>query len=204
MTGQPKFKNIPNEHVILTYESKTNVTTLDYWISRAVAVVGVVLATTPLTANQGGVKVLVTKRSKEMRDEPGKHVLPCGYLDWDESGYEGMVREVWEETSLYLPDYKKYLIGNNDEMPVIIHDKPTRDARQNVSMIYLSVYDFEKGMEDFPIGVEKYTDVETEEVRWMPLLEFFNRYEKEYEWGFRHDETIKEALKYFNRKFQIN
>jgi ADP-ribose pyrophosphatase YjhB (NUDIX family) len=177
----PKFNNIPNQHV-------------DFWISRAVAVVGVVFAT-PL------LQVLTTTRTKGMRDEAGKHGLPCGYLDWNENGFEAMVREVFEETSLYLPDYKDYLINNNNEKPFTVHDSPSRDARQNVSLIYLSAYDFHDAMDKFPVDIEGYKDKETAEVRWMSFIDFFNKYEREYEWAFRHNETIREALSFFNKNF---
>ncbi|MFA5366349.1 MAG: NUDIX domain-containing protein [Dehalococcoidia bacterium] len=197
MTNKPKFNNTPNEHVVLIQESTIKRTVLDYWISRAVAVVGVVFS----NPFDGGMQVLTVKRSAEMRDEAGKWGLPCGYLDWNENGYEGMVREVYEETSLYLPNYQKYLINNN-EKPFTVHDSPNRDARQNVSLIYLSVYDFHNETVEFPLYIEKYTDKETAEVKWMPMLDFFGKYEREYEWSFRHNETIREALEFFNRNFE--
>jgi len=150
-----------------------------------------------------GIQVLVTKRSKRMRDEAGKMGLPCGYLDWDENCYEAAVRETYEETSMYLPDYKDLLITNNNEKPFTIHDSPSRDAKQNVTHIFLSVYDFHNRIEMFPAGVEKYSDEETEFVKLMPLADFYNRYEKEYEWAFRHNETLKEAVEFFNRKFEL-
>jgi 8-oxo-dGTP diphosphatase len=190
MTDKPKFNNIPNEHVVLIHDTGKNRMVLDYWISRAVAVVGVVFAL-PLV---GEMQILTIKRSTSMRDEPGKHGLPCGYLDWNENGYDAMIREVYEETSFYLPNYEKYLIGDNNKKPFTIHDSPSRDARQNVSLIFLSVYDFHEAMDKFPLHIEKYTDKETAEVKWMPFTNFFGRYEREYEWSFRHNETIKEAF----------
>ena len=72
----PKFNNIPNNHIQIRYETPNDVQNIDYFISRAVAVVGVVLAST-----DDGLKVLVVKRSHLMPDEPNKLGLPCGYLD---------------------------------------------------------------------------------------------------------------------------
>jgi 8-oxo-dGTP pyrophosphatase MutT (NUDIX family) len=190
-----KFNNTPNGRIQLRLQTNKENTELDYWICRAVAVVGVVF-TMPLV---GGIQVLTTKRSMEMRDEAGKYGVPCGYLDWDESGYDGMVREIYEETSLYLPDYEKFLVRNNNKMPFTIHDNPKKDNRQNVSLIYYSMYDFHEEMQLFPTFIEKYTDRETAEVRWMSLIDFYNKYDHEYEWAFRHNETIKEALQAFNK-----
>ncbi len=192
MTDKPKFNNTPNDHFQMRYATQQGTTRLDYWLSRSVAVVGAVVAMHPIS----GMNILVTKRTMQMRDEAGKHGIPCGYLDWDESCFEAMTREVYEETSLYLPDYKEFLLGSNDK-PVGIHDQPTRDKRQNVSLIYLSVYDFHEKMDAFPLHVEKYSDKETELVKWMPLSEFYGRYDMEYEWAFRHNETIKEVMSYF-------
>jgi 8-oxo-dGTP pyrophosphatase MutT (NUDIX family) len=191
--NKPKFNNIPNEHIIIRYESNTKITTLDYWVSRSVAVVGVVFARTLI----GGVHVLITKRAKEMPDEPGKCCMPCGYLDWGENGHEAMIREVYEETSLYLPDYEKYLINNYHKKPVGIHDEPTRDKRQNISMAYLSVYDFSKAMDQFPTNIQDFTDKEVAQVIWMPLTDFYSKYERVYEWAFHHDETLKEVINFY-------
>jgi 8-oxo-dGTP pyrophosphatase MutT (NUDIX family) len=192
---KPVFNNRPNEHVTIRHETEKTTTVTDYWIGRAVAVVSVVFA---VTVPALGMQVLVTKRSKRMRDEAGKMGLPCGYLDWDENCYEAVIRETYEETSLYLPDYKDLLITNNNEKPFTIHDSPSRDARQNVSHIYLSVYDFHNRMEMFPTGVEKYSDHETEFVKWITLSDFYNKYENGFEWAFRHNETLKEAVKFLN------
>jgi len=189
------FNNIPNERIQFRYTSQKGKQELDYFISRAVAVVGVVFAIPTV----GGIQVLITKRSKRMRDEAGKYGVPCGYMDWKESGYEGMVREVYEETSLYLPKYKKYLLGNNKEQPFFVQSDPNKDARQNISLLYFSVYDFHEAMNEFPIDIEKYTDHETAEVKWIPLIDFFGRYADEYNWAFHHDETIKQALKFYNK-----
>jgi 8-oxo-dGTP pyrophosphatase MutT (NUDIX family) len=174
---KPKFNNKPNRHL---------------WVSRAVAVVGIVFAITP-----DGMKVLIAKRSENMMDEACKYGIPCGYLDWEETTFEAMTREVYEETSLYLPDYKNFLIRNNNEKPFTIHDNPANN-RQNVSLLFLSVYNFMPRMDLFPIEIEKYKDRETDEVKWLPLKDFYIQYDQEYQWAFNHNETIKEAVKFFN------
>jgi ADP-ribose pyrophosphatase YjhB (NUDIX family) len=172
----------------------------DYFISRSVAVVGVVFAVTTQ-----GIHVLITKRSHKMRDEAGKCSVPCGYLDWDESGYEAMTREVYEETSFYLPDFQKQLIYDNNKQPFELRDNPKADKRQNVSLLYLTVFDFTNDMDIFPLDVEGYSCKETEWVSWGKLStvlvpqEFKNKYK--IDWAFHHDETINSALKYYNHNF---
>lgn len=194
-----KFNNRPNPHVInKVFEGNKYVVNHDYFISRSVAVVGVVFVI-PLI---GSMHVLITKRSNKMRDEANKFGVPCGYLDWDESAYEAMVREVHEETSLFLPDYKDLLITNNNEIPIYIQDKPDKDSRQNVSLIYISVYDFTRSMNRFPTDIEKYCDKETAMVKWLSLTDFYSK-ASEMEWAFHHDETINNALKKYNDIIKI-
>jgi ADP-ribose pyrophosphatase YjhB (NUDIX family) len=145
-------------------------------------------------------RILISKRSEKMRDEAGKVGVPCGYLDWDESGYFGMMREVYEETSFFMPDHEKQLLFNNDKQPFFVKDDPKADKRQNVSLLYLSVYDFQGKMDLFPVDVEGFTCKETAWVKWMKVAEFYGTYMK-YEWAFNHDETIKSALQFFHRNF---
>jgi 8-oxo-dGTP pyrophosphatase MutT (NUDIX family) len=193
---KPKFKNIPNDHVTFGFHSPHSGISVrqDYFISRAVAVVGVVF----ISIVGDNMRVLVTKRSEKMRDEAGKYGVPCGYLDWNETLYDAMVREVYEETSLYLPNYEEFLVTNNNKKSFTVHDKPT-DNRQNVSHIFLSVYDFNKNVSNVPTEIESYKDKETAEVMWMSLLEFYQKYDTEYSWAFNHNETIKDALKFYNK-----
>lgn len=186
---KPKFNNKQNENLRFKY----NDIDVNVWISRSVAVVGVIFAST-----NDGIRVLITKRSDTMIDEPGKISLPCGYLDWNESTYETMIREVCEETSLYLPDYNKYLIFDNDKKNYDMKDAPNVN-RQNVTLMYINMYDFKDHMKDFPSYVEKYSCAETASVKWLKLVDF---YQSDYYWAFNHDDTIKNALKYFNKNYQ--
>jgi 8-oxo-dGTP pyrophosphatase MutT (NUDIX family) len=196
-----KFNNRPNEHVMYYYHSPHSGVKVkqDYFVSRACAVVGVVLACTP-----NGMCVLIEKRSDKMMDEAGKVGIPCGYLDWDETLYEAMMREVYEETSLYIPDYEKYVIFDNNKQPFHVKDNPKTDNRQNVSHIYLTVLDFngesKADRESFPADIENFTCRETAWVKWMKLLDFYNTCQN-YEWAFNHDETIKSAILFFNKNF---
>lgn len=192
-TLKPEFKNKPNPHVIYNYNSGTGVKVHhDIWLSRAPAVVGIIFA----FGCKGGNRVLVIKRSKNMREEPLKLGAPSGYLDWDETGFEGMTREVFEETSMYLPDYKSFLVFDNDEQPFYVQSDPAKDKNQNISLSYVMIYDFMYHQERFPEEIEKYTDHETAEVLWMRLSDFYGSYN---DWAFNHDERIKIALKHYNK-----
>lgn len=187
---KPIFKNKPNEHLQIKYQNID----LDVWLSRSVAVVGIVMAIT-----QNDTYILIAKRSKTMVVQPSLVCIPCGYLDWNESGHDAMVREVFEETSLYLPDIKKYSVFTNDKKPILINDSPITDKQQNVSLIYLSVFDFIENELKFPIEVEKFNCAETDWVKWISLTEF---YDNNYEWAFNHDSVIKDTIRFFNKKMK--
>ncbi len=194
--NEPKFKNRPNYHLRYNYNDGRGLKIdQDFWISRSVAVVGVVFAN-----KSDGLYVLISKRSNKMLDEAGKFGVPCGYLDWDETTHEAMVREVYEETSVYLPDYEKQLIFNNNKQPIHISDEPN-SKRQNVSLIYLTVFDFVDTKPNFPLSAESFTSKETAMVKWMKMIDFYSTY-GDYQWAFHHDDTIKDAMSFFNKNFE--
>jgi len=180
-----KFKNRENELVsISTNRPKV-------YLSRSTALVGLVFAMT-----KDNTFVLVTKRSGLMPDSPHKLSLPCGYLDWDETRYDGMMREVYEETSFYMPDFEEYLIYSNDKQPFYTKDDP-KELHQNISHIYISVYDFRDATDLFMKEVEEFSCKETEWVKWFPI-EIFLASHYDFSWAFNHDETIYKGLGYWN------
>ncbi len=193
----PKFNNRPADHVIYQFISPSSGVKIhqDFFVGRATAVVGVVFA---LDA-EGYIHVLITRRSDKMRDEPGKYGVPCGYADWDETLYEAVVREIYEETSLYLPDYEDFLDFDNGKRAFEIKDDPKADKRQNISHIYGMFYNFSKNMDKFPLSIENFTCRETAMVKWIRLADFYGQYKQEYQWAFNHDETINSAIKYYRR-----
>jgi ADP-ribose pyrophosphatase YjhB (NUDIX family) len=196
MQLEKKFNNKPNSHVKVYHKSSNGKFECDYWISRSIAVVGVIFA-----HHKNQVKVLITQRSERMVDEPYKFGVPCGYLDWEETIYFAMMREVYEETSFFMPDFEKLLLFNNDKQPFLIKDDPKKDKRQNVSFVYLSSYDFRNENEEkFPYDVEAFRNKETNLVKWMSINDFFLSY-KNYGWAFNHDETIKSAWQYYEDNF---
>ena len=93
MRIKPVFKNRPNEMVTTTDGRKI-------WVSRSVAVVGII---TCYSRNQR--YFAIEKRGTAINlDKQGLWCLPCGYLDWDESGPDAIRREAWEEIGLNLEE----------------------------------------------------------------------------------------------------
>lgn len=195
----PKFNNKPNKHVKFYYYDGTGtLVNQDLFIGRSTAVVGIVFA-----VKMSGIYVLITQRSKKMRDEPGKYGMPCGYLDWNETRHEAMIREVYEETSLYLPYYDGYLFYNNNGKSIISKDNPAQDKRQNITEIYLTVLDFTEAPDEFPVEIENFTCKETAMVKWMSITDF-HKTKNNYLWAFHHDETILNALTFYTNDILPN
>jgi 8-oxo-dGTP pyrophosphatase MutT (NUDIX family) len=180
-----KFNN--RENISIKYDGK------EYWISRSVAVVGVVIAITNF-----GTYVLVTQRSKKM-DHPHKLCVPCGYLDWNENSYDAMVREVYEETSLYLPEYDDII--KSDKKPFFIQDDPTKDVKQNISFLFCTIMDFINQPIEFPLCIEKFRTDETDAIKWIPIDLIVNS--PNTVWAFNHNEIINYALQCFNIRGEI-
>jgi 8-oxo-dGTP pyrophosphatase MutT (NUDIX family) len=194
----PKFNNRPSDHVRYSFNSPSSgvKTSQDYFVSRAPAIVGAVFAQMP-----EGLRVLITRRSDKMRDEPGKICMPCGYLDWDESGYEGMEREVYEETSLNLRDYQKFLKFDNNRQPFLVKTDP-KDNRQNITLIYVSLYDFSFNYFEFPRDIELFTCKEVSMVKWLKMREYYDQL-TDIQWAFGHDLTINNANDFLYEKVKL-
>ena len=116
-----KFTNRPNQKFKTTCGK-------DMWKTRAVAVVVTLLARVScLDEKVDNVYVLVGKRGTGVNAEQGKWCLPCGYLDWDESGTQAAVRELFEETNVDVGESLRHWLTISD---------PDMDPRQNVCLHY--------------------------------------------------------------------
>jgi 8-oxo-dGTP pyrophosphatase MutT (NUDIX family) len=100
-----------------------------YWISRSVAVVGL-LEVWVETPEDDACYVLAVKRGDGIDDEKNKWCIPCGYLDWSETIEDAVVREVYEETGIKTEKEDWRLMRVNSD---------PYSNRQNISFLY--VYD---------------------------------------------------------------
>jgi len=170
---KPTFKNRPNiVHKVGDRE---------VWESRSTAVVAVILA----YANNK-IYVLGEKRSNIMPDAPNLWVVPCGYIDWDENGWNALRREVYEETSFFIDTYKDYIVYDNNKEPFFVNTEVTEN-RQNIALTYCVLFDFEK--RSLPKDVELHTDKEIAAIKWIPIEEI-----SKYKWAFDHEKRIQQAL----------
>lgn len=118
-----------------------------YWISRALAVTGVIMA-----SDGNDFWFLLERRGPGCPDNVGKLCSVCGYLNWDETRLDAVLRETYEEIGL-KPEPSQVL-----EFATI--DDPRRDAKQNVVTRYLIVYkynDLVKYIKDGTINTDTYS-----------------------------------------------
>ena len=156
----------------------------EYWISRAVAVVGVVIG----VKNGNISSFLVSQRGPGCPDFIGSWACTCGYLDWDETAEDGVVRELYEELGIKVP------ISQVNLWKVVTD--PKRDARQNVILRFIIPIEQDKLDEMVEISKNAIIDSESRggengevsDIRLVSVTDIPN-----YTWAFNHDDVILEA-----------
>lgn len=179
------MQNFPIKH-----EGKT------YWISRSVAVSGFIFC-----KFMNKWFVLANKRGKGCMDMPGYWNCPCGYIDWDETLNDAMIREIHEETGLNLS------IENLTQ--VYINSDP-KENRQNITVRYIGIIDDMLSYYDFS---KEYSEKdEIEDIKWISIDTI-----DEFDWAFDHNLVIRELynkyidipwykktiLKYYRKWFKL-
>ena len=146
------------------------------WSGRYTCVAGFILS------HVGGsdVKVLAVKRGKDCPDFQDKWCCPCGFLEADESGEEGIVRETWEETGYEFPirDFELLYVETD---PMICN-------KGHVTIMYGCVipqYQINDYLDEDWLPFEG----ESAEVQWIPVDEI-----SKYDWAFGHDKIINDLM----------
>ena len=167
------FNNVQNK--MIEHEGQV------YWISRSVAVVGLVFARC-----KGETYVLINQRGQGAPDFQGYWNMPCGYLDWNESGVEAVVREIYEETGLNMKRYFNATFATpllSDVQPFYVASAPDQN-KQNVTLRY----EFFIHVDKLPkLTNEHNEENETAEIGWFKIDEI-----KDKEFAFGHKEIILE------------
>lgn len=170
------FNNTPNE-CVKTEDGRT------VWLSRSVAVLGLIV----IKYNEE-LYVLLNKRGQNTHNHQGKWCIPCGYLDYNETTYEGVCRELYEETGFDLNSaLNKYSIikGNSNKSPFHINDDPKGDSLQNITFRFGYILD---NCFKLPKLSKKYAEEnEVDDVKWIKLDEALNL-----DLAFNHNKIIKE------------
>jgi 8-oxo-dGTP pyrophosphatase MutT (NUDIX family) len=107
--------------------------------------------------------------------------LSCGYIDWNENGYDACRREIWEELGLNVLE----LDIDSDGQPWYVNTEPGNNSRENISLHY-----WWYRLKPFDILPELSGDNcepgEVEDVRWFPLDEAMRL-----DLAFTHNDILK-------------
>ena len=153
----------------------------EYWISRSVAVVAIILG-----VKDGMIKsTLISQRGPGCPDFIGDWACTCGYLDWDETAEEGLVREVYEELGINIPRNRIFLHK-------IVTD-PKENSRQNIVIRYVIPIPQEELEELYQIAknnlgksIERGGEsCEVSDVKLISITDLTN-----FTWAFNHDDVI--------------
>ena len=178
-----KFNNKQNELV-----TKETIGDREMWISRAIAVVGIIIVKI-----NNDYFTLTNKRGKGAADNKGKYNACCGYLDWDETAPEACQREVFEETGINIDNIlkKEKILIDLTKTPFFVNSQPNEN-KQNVSLTYCLF--FESNV--LPETTTKYSEPdEVEKVKWINIKEI-----NKYDFAFDHEIRI---MSFFN-SFHVN
>ena len=154
------MKNFPFE-----WKGKT------FWYSRSVAVN---LCSFAKNKNNEWC-VLANKRGKGTPDFQGYWNVPCGYLDFNESGEEAAIRETREETGVNIPLANVILRGTSTS---------PKENRQNVSFRYMAILD--KTTDEYTFSTKNMEENEVDSIAWIPISQIDS-----YKGAFNHDAIIK-------------
>lgn len=160
------FKNRPNTCI--------SVAGKEYWISRSVAVVGMI-GFKCLADNR--VYFPIQLRGPKMTN-PGCACLPCGYIDYDETVEECVVREYFEETGIDLTQYK-VIYGSLDKADHYVSAPRDSDV-QNISFTFEAIVECQNlpslVMSDESISLKWLTYPELQQIK---------------DWAFSHNYKLK-------------
>jgi len=184
---RPPFKNKPNTPI--TLDGKL------HFVARDCAVVAEVFLYHAQTQSW---HVLLGKRGSNVPDFQGFWGFPCGYLDWNETLYEAVLREIWEETGLVLADLSTSTQviksqnlpseKNKPPLPWKISDTPGKNIKQNISH-HFSFFMHWHDTALPALTIEYAEENEAEAAKWIILDEA-----KQLDMAFNHTNCLIEIL----------
>jgi len=175
------FNNVENECVNLPDGREV-------WLSRSCAVVAGIFLDVFSSPFSFSRNVLLVQRGPGCPDNVGKWCMPCGYLDNNETLAEAAIREVYEETGLYLPDLPGFnrcsMAGEGQ--PVFVNSTPSTE-QQNVSHFFTMKINVPAGSQLPVLDITKTKNPgEVSNLLWVPIQDI-----PLYDMAFNHTERIK-------------
>jgi len=166
-----KFNNKSNE--VIVHEGRT------VWLSRSCAVVGMVWLNV-----EGELYILINKRGQGAADYRGKYNLPCGYLDYNETLLQASIREIYEETGLFVANEFSF-----SEQPIFVSSDPENN-RQNISNYFKFYNTCSKERFEYLKSLLTNEYSETGEVEEILFMKFEDL--DKYDFCFNHEKRIKQ------------
>jgi len=120
--------------------------------------------------------VLANQRGSGTPDFQGYWNCPCGFLEGNETGEQGAVREVFEETGVQI--HPSILVFHS------VQTDPKVSNNGNVTLHYGAIVDHYSCIP--PEGGE---ENEVADVRWINVEDI-----DKYKWAFNHDQLIKNVF----------
>ena len=151
------------------------------WSGRYCAVTGIVMRYiyNPMFG-KNDVYVLANLRGPGTPDYQGYWNMPCGFLERNESGEQGVAREIFEECGFEILPGEFDLYG--------VETDPVKSNNGNVTIRYISIDEVSE------LPELKYTNIngedgEVESVKWIHIDDVEN-----YKWAFGHKDLINDAI----------
>jgi 8-oxo-dGTP pyrophosphatase MutT (NUDIX family) len=156
------------------------------WFSRSVAAAIFVYC----KDQDGDWCVLASERGEEAADYRGFWNCCCGYLDRNETVKSCALRELYEETGVFIDD--------EDIVKFIGYEDSPEVNRQNVTFRFAAFID-DAITDDFKFSKKNNEGKEVGEIKWIKITEIDN-----YLWAFNHDKRIIEIFETNKRLSQLN
>lgn len=169
----------------------------EYWISRSMAVTAVIFT----ISKEHGLMFLLEVRGEGCPDGVGKLAFPCGYLAWDETRRDAVVREVYEEIGIKLLDK----VEETDIVEWMTQDDPNDSASQNVTTRYAILLpnleeEFEEICKNLPGSENRGGEAnEVSELKLLSLQDLNNLEDEDF--AFNHKQVIRNFVDNVNRVY---
>jgi len=191
-----KYKSTHNEFI-----TKDNIEDRGFFNSRSCAVLATVII-----KKEEKTYVLLGQRGTGTPDYQGYWNMPCGYLDWDESGTDAVYRELYEETGLDLEEFINHINANYEkcsaerrpglscvlrydlEQPWYVNHFVTSN-RQNVTLRFGVIVELLENDELPKLSNENSEPDEVSDLRWVDVNDI-----DDYKCAFGHKEVLKDYL----------
>jgi 8-oxo-dGTP pyrophosphatase MutT (NUDIX family) len=147
----------------------------EYWISRSIAVLGIVFVEC-----KNDFYILANKRGKGTPDFSSYWNMPCGYLDYNETAEDAVIREIYEETGLNI---------NKNKLNFLEINSSPDTNKQNVTLRYF-VKLFVNSLKKLKLTNEKSEKDEVEKIKLINIKDI-----DDYNWAFNHKELIEKYSK---------